>query len=184
MGNLNKSIIFLLKKLLNYIRNFLNFSLRYPYVKYGKNVHVQWNVDFYSADKKVVIGDNVGINSGSLISSNLIVGNDVLIAPRCGFINRGEHTYDVCEQTIFDGPRARSEDIIIGDDVWVGYGSTILGGVTIGEGAIIAAGSLVLDDIPEYSIVAGSPAKIIKMRFDNSQISLHKKMLKKRYEKK
>lgn len=184
MSSKNRSSLYYIKVLLNVFRNLLNFYIRYPYVQYGKNVHVQWNVEFFSADKKVALGDNVGINSGTVISSNLKIGNDVLIAPRCGLINRGEHTYEVCGQTIFDGPRARSEDIIINNDVWIGYGSTILGGVTIGEGAIVAAGSLVVNDVPEYAIVAGNPARLIKMRFDSRQIILHKEMLEKRYGKK
>lgn len=55
-------------------------------------------------------------------------------------------------------------DIIIGDDVWIGCGSQVLAGVTIGNGAVIAAGSLVNKDVPEYAIVAGVPAKILKYR--------------------
>jgi acetyltransferase-like isoleucine patch superfamily enzyme len=54
--------------------------------------------------------------------------------------------------------------IIVCDDVWVGYGVSILKGVTIGTGAIIAAGSVVTKNVPPYSIVGGVPAKIIKMR--------------------
>ncbi|MGO4891633.1 acyltransferase [Flavobacterium sp. W21_SRS_FM6] len=162
----------------------MNIKGRYSFVKYGKNVHIQWNVEIFSPNKNVVIGNNVGINSGTVIISDLVVGNDVLIAPKCGFINRGEHTYDVCGQTIFCGPRARSEVIIIKDDVWIGYGSTILGGITIGEGSIVAAGSTVINDVPEYSIVAGNPAKLIKMRFNKEEIIAHKDMLRKRNEKK
>ncbi|MEJ2045170.1 MAG: acyltransferase [Reinekea sp.] len=170
-----------MKKLLNYIRNLLNFGFRYRYVEYGRNVHVQWNVELFSPNNKIVIGNDVGINSGTVILSDIIIGNDVLIAPRCGFINRGEHTYDVCGQTIFDGPRSRSELITINDDVWIGYGSTILGGVTINEGAIVAAGSVVINDVPEYSIVAGNPARVINRRFSDLELEQHKKFLGARY---
>ena len=52
--------------------------------------------------------------------------------------------------------------IIIGNDVYIGYGSTVLGGVTIGDGAIIAAGSVVTKDVPPYTIYGGVPAKFIK----------------------
>lgn len=59
---------------------------------------------------------------------------------------------------------------VIGNDVWIGAKATILTGITIGNGAIIAAGSVVTKDVPSYSIVGGVPAKTIKMRFSDSII--------------
>lgn len=55
--------------------------------------------------------------------------------------------------------------ITIHDDVWIGYGAIILSGVTIGKGSIIAAGSVIVKDVPPYSVVAGNPAKVMKKRF-------------------
>lgn len=57
-------------------------------------------------------------------------------------------------------------DIIVEDDVWIGYGATILSGVTIGQGAIVAAGAVVTKDVPPYAVVGGVPAKVIKYRFE------------------
>jgi virginiamycin A acetyltransferase len=61
-------------------------------------------------------------------------------------------------------------DIIVGNDVWFGYDSLIMHGVKIGDGAIIAARSMVVKDVPPYAIVAGNPAKVVKMRFDDKAI--------------
>lgn len=61
-------------------------------------------------------------------------------------------------------------DIIVEDDVWIGYGATILSGVRIGQGAVVAAGSVVTKDIPPYAIVGGIPAKVIKYRFNDEMI--------------
>jgi virginiamycin A acetyltransferase len=61
-------------------------------------------------------------------------------------------------------------DIVIGNDVWIGYQATILSGVTIGHGAIIGSKSIVASDVPPYSIVAGNPARIIRKRFDEETI--------------
>ena len=61
-------------------------------------------------------------------------------------------------------------DIIVGNDVWFGYDSLIRGGVKIGDGAIIATRAVVVKDVPPYAIVAGNPAKVVKMRFDDKTI--------------
>ena len=62
-------------------------------------------------------------------------------------------------------------NIIVDDDVWIGFRSTILSGVHIGQGAIVAAGSLVTKDVPPYAIVGGVPAKVIKYRFSPEMIT-------------
>ena len=61
-------------------------------------------------------------------------------------------------------------DIIVDDDVWIGYGATIMSGVHIGQGAVVAAGAVVTKDVPPYAIVGGVPAKVIKYRFDPEMI--------------
>ena len=63
-------------------------------------------------------------------------------------------------------PDARGERMVIGDDVWIGYRATVIGGVTVGPGAIIGAGALVRSDVPAYAIVAGVPARVVRMRFE------------------
>ena len=63
-------------------------------------------------------------------------------------------------------------DTVIGNDVWIGYETTFMPGVTVGDGAIIAAKSVVVSDVPAYTIVGGNPAKSIRQRFDNETIKL------------
>lgn len=65
---------------------------------------------------------------------------------------------------------SQREGITIGNDVWIGMGAFIMPGVTIGNGVIIAANSVVTKDVPDYAVVAGSPAKIIKMKYDVNTI--------------
>ena len=62
-------------------------------------------------------------------------------------------------------------DVVIGNDVWIGWGATILSGVTIGNGAVIAAKAVVTKDVPPYAIVAGNPAQIVKYRFSKEVIN-------------
>lgn len=61
-------------------------------------------------------------------------------------------------------------DVVIGNDVWLGYKFTVMSGVTIGHGAIVAAGAIVTKDVPPYAIVGGIPAQVIRYRFDKKQI--------------
>lgn len=105
----------------------------------------------------------------------LLIGNYCSITNGCSFILSGEHDYKrfttfpidkmFCKENTVDA-KCKGQ-IIIEDDVWIGFNCTILSGVRIGKGAVIGAGSVVSQDIPPYSIVVGSPAKVIKYRFSD-----------------
>lgn len=69
------------------------------------------------------------------------------------------------------------QNIVVEGDNWIGANAIILKGVTIGKGAVVAAGAIVTKDVPPYAVVGGVPAKIIKMRFDMQSIRDHEKML-------
>lgn len=70
-----------------------------------------------------------------------------------------------------DGFPVPTGDTIIGSDVWACYGSMLLSGVHVGDGAIVAGGAMVVKDVPPYAIVGGNPAKLIRYRFDEEQIA-------------
>lgn len=63
-------------------------------------------------------------------------------------------------------------DTVVGNDVWFGYGATVLPGVRIGDGAIVAAGALVTSDVPPYTIVGGNPARPLRQRFEDADVDL------------
>lgn len=95
----------------------------------------------------------------------------------------GDHRYDIVGRTmksITDAEKLPENDmnVEIMSDVWIGANATILKGVTIGEGSIVAACSLVTKDVPPYSIVGGIPAKVIGRRFSDEDIIRHKEILK------
>ncbi len=112
----------------------------------------------------------------------LVIGKFCAIAAETRFIMAGDHKLDAISTYPFPIFRNGWEsafnvydlpikgDIIVGHDVWFGYDSLIMNGVTIGNGAIIAARAVVVKDVPAYSIVAGNPAKVVKMRFDDQTI--------------
>lgn len=107
------------------------------------------------------------------IGSYCSIASNVLIIEYSHDINRVS-TYYFC-QNIFNGDV--QDDLIskgpirIGNDVWIGTNSVILGGVTVGDGAVIAAGSVVNKDVPPFAIVAGNPAKVVRYRFSKERIS-------------
>ncbi|MGL5459102.1 MAG: CatB-related O-acetyltransferase [Cetobacterium sp.] len=108
---------------------------------------------------------------------NLEIGNFVSIASGVKFILGGNHevgtftTYPFKVMCFNEKVEAWTKGpIVIKDDVWMGMDSLILSGVTIGQGAIIAARSVVTKDVPPYSIVAGNPAKVIKYRYSEEII--------------
>lgn len=109
----------------------------------------------------------------------LIIGNFCSIAQEVMFILNADHDPALLSTFPFkvkmhlngNGLEGISKgNITVGDDVWIGYRSTILSGVQIGQGAIVAAGSVVTKDVPPYAIVGGVPAKVIKYRFPQEVI--------------
>lgn len=112
----------------------------------------------------------------------LVIGKFCAIAAEVKFIMTGDHKLDAISTYPFPIFKKGWEeafnlmelptkgDIIIGNDVWIGYGAAIKGGVKIGDGAIIATSAVVVKDVPPFAIVGGNPAKILKMRFDENTI--------------
>lgn len=113
--------------------------------------------------KKTELLDNVNFN-GMVISGNgrVVIGNNFHSGTECMMIT-SFHNYDNGDAIPYDQTYV-DKDIFIGDNVWLGSRVIILGGVTIGEGAIIQAGSVVVKDIPKYGIAGGHPAKVFKHR--------------------
>ena len=70
-------------------------------------------------------------------------------------------------------PEELSQPVLIGSDVWIGYGATVLSGVTIGDSTVIGAGSVVTKDIPSNSIAAGNPARVLNARFSPTDFERH-----------
>lgn len=107
---------------------------------------------------------------------SLTIGSFVSIAEDVRFLLGGNHAYQGFSTFPFLAKYFATNEattkgaIVIGDDAWIGYNSTILSGVTIGQGAIVAAGSIVTRNVAPYSIVGGNPAKLIKYRFDKEII--------------
>jgi acetyltransferase-like isoleucine patch superfamily enzyme len=112
----------------------------------------------------LVMGNNSNIGPYNYIgcSGKITIGNNVMLAPRVS-IYAENHVFDNPNITIKAQGVAKSA-VVIEDDCWIAANVVILAGVTIGKGSVIAAGSVVNDDIPAFSVVAGVPARVIKSR--------------------
>lgn len=128
------------------------------------------------------IGDGSSIPKGSVFyctEAPLTIGKKVIFGPNPTIIT-GDHRIDFIGRFIMDSNDKLPENdapVTVEDDVWAGANITILKGVTIGRGSVIAAGAVVTKSCPPYSIIGGVPAKILKFRFTVDEVLEHEKAL-------
>lgn len=166
-----------------------NISLRCPgRISLSNNVYIDDNVtlDAKGEDSQIIVGESVLIGKNSILScadGTIQIGSNVSIGPNCtirasrssvvlgSVITIGGHSVIISGNPGIDRldipmmlQTGQAEGITIGNDVWMGVGVRVVDGVKIGNGSVIGAGSVVTKDIPDYSIAAGVPAKIIGKR--------------------
>ena len=148
----------------------------------GSAVYVPADIRLYG--NNVYISDHVSLGSGMVCmckNAPIKIGDHVMFGPNVTMIT-GDHRIDVIGKYMIDVTEAEKlpendAPIVFAGDNWIGANSTILKGVTIGRGAVVAAGALVNKDVPPYAIVGGIPAKVIKYRFDEVEIERHESIL-------
>lgn len=152
------------------------------YLKIGNNSVVNARFIFETESGYISVGDRVHIGGGSFISREKItIEDDVIIAWGCTVYDHNSHSIywnerknDVLQEyedmlkgnnpiANKDWSCVDSREIIIGKRAWIGFDVTILKGVTIGEGAVVGAKSVVTRDVPPYTVVGGNPARVLKM---------------------
>ncbi|MFV7770800.1 acyltransferase [Shewanella marisflavi] len=120
----------------------------------GKNIKVDW--------RYISIGSNSGIGDFSKIEG-AIIGDNVLMGQYCS-IYRRNHNFRKKDILIMNQGYSADHLVSIGNDVWIGDRVIILPGITIGDGAVIGAGSVVTKNVPKYKVFVGSPAKEVSQR--------------------
>lgn len=178
------------KYLIDLFRDFYLKRLKWRKYSLGKKFHAGRGCHLW-APNKIVIGDFCYLGRGSQIECDVEFGNFVFTGNNVAFVGRYDHNYEEVGKPILLSSRIKDPDynwkgldqqIAIEDDVWIGYGSIILGGVKIGQGSIIAAGSVVTKDVESFSIYGGVPAKKIKARFNsNEDLEKHKQLYSKKF---
>lgn len=131
----------------------------------GKDVKIAGNCKFVNP-QKITVGNEVLINHNTELEATdgeIVIGNFVLFGMHTKVIN-SNHIFTDWKKPIALQGKSQAK-IVIEDDVWVGINAIILPNVTIGRGAVIAAGAVVTKDVEPFAVVGGVPAKIIKYRF-------------------
>ncbi len=160
------------RRLLTRWRVWRAHSIRYC----GRDVHIGVGCRFW-ATRSIRIGDMSYIGKEVSIETNADIGRFALIANRVAFVGRHDHEFTRVGVPIRFGRwvggcdadrQIQEEGVVLEDDVWVGFGAIVLSGTRIGRGAVIAAGSVVIGDVPAYAIVAGAPAREVGRRFSSA----------------
>jgi len=142
-------------------------------IKVGRDCLIEGGLVTETNESSINIGDNTYIGGGTLIDcvKSICIGNDVLISYGCILADSDNHsiTYSIRKKDLADWKQRKhdwtttnSKPIKISTGVWIGARSIILKGVTIGEGSVVGAGSVVTKDVPPWTIVAGNPARVIR----------------------
>jgi len=172
------------------LRDFYLRTIKWRRYKISEGFHAGIRVRLW-ARKTLIIGKNFYIGRDSFIETDCVIGNYVIMGNRVGIVGRYDHNFQQMGTPIRMASSIRDENYdwkgkdqvtYIEDDVWIGYGAVIMGGVTINAGAIIAAGSVVTKDVDAYSIYGGNPAKKIRDRFFSPEdLELHQQLLSENY---
>lgn len=148
-------------------------SMRKENVIIGKGCEIKGKLYSYG-EGKITIGNNCFMNASSYIGAmeSVSIGNDVIIATNVRIFDNNNHptspkarremSHSDFYGDLWSWKYAEHKPVVIGDNVWIGEYSAILKGVTIGKGSIVASHSVVTKDVPEYTIVAGNPARVVK----------------------
>lgn len=132
------------------------------FLECGKNVNIERRAKFGSGFR-LKIGDNSSIGINCYVPGDIVIGKDVMMGPNCYFLS-ANHAFDRTDIPIRLQGGSGARKAIIEDDVWIGREVLFTPGRTVKKGSIVAARCVLSKDFPEYSIIGGNPARLIRSR--------------------
>ncbi len=135
-------------------------------IKMGQGVQIRPYVDLFAGGGPFVIGDNCDIGTRNRIAGNVVFEESVLLGPD-NYLSSTDHVFadvrvPIMDQGAYTPNRFGHEELRIGEGSWIGTHVAIVGAIHIGKHCVIGANSVVIKDIPDYCVVVGNPAKIVK----------------------
>lgn len=130
----------------------------------GRNVNIERGA-FFGWGTNIEIGDNSGIGINCFLPANTKIGDNVLMGPNVYILYRN-HSFSSTKIPIINQGYSDAKQVLIEDDVWIGRDVLMTPGRIVRKGSIIAAGTILCKNFPEYSIVGGNPSKLIRIRTD------------------
>ncbi|HCE8951671.1 TPA: acyltransferase [Raoultella ornithinolytica] len=158
-----KPVVSLIRDLVRFWRYQKISILNRKKISRGNNCYFGPGANVYIPDS-MKIGNNVSVGADFISQVNLSIGDECLISSRVSFIGNDHELFNENSTAYFSGRNPPSKIVLEGDN-FIGFGSVILGNVTIGRGAVVAACSFVNKDVPPNTVVGGVPAKVLRTRY-------------------
>lgn len=176
--NVGETLVIMVNAVSNYVLKRLAVRSN---VSVGTNFHAGPGSVIW-APRRLEIGNDVYVGKHVTIQVDGIIGDGTLFANGSGLVGKRDHDYNqigtpVRKSRWVGEHHELSTPAKVGSDVWIGFNSIVYSGLTIGDSVVVAAGSVVTKDIPSNSIVAGSPARVIRRRFTSEEFEEHWRLL-------
>lgn len=152
-----------MRKILRWLLLWLQTTFLYRFRHVGSGCRLDKSLFVYPG--RVSLGKRVYIGRYCYLDGDITIGDFTMLASSVAVVG-GDHTFDNPSVLMIESGREHWKPTNIGRDCWIGHGAILLNGINIGDGSIVAAGSVVLSDVPSSTIVAGNPARLVRPRFE------------------
>jgi chloramphenicol O-acetyltransferase type B len=152
----------MIRKLMRWLLLLLQTTFLYRFRAVGPGCRLDKSLFVYPG--RVSLGQRVYIGRFCYLDGDINIGDFTMLASSVAVVG-GDHAFHLRDVLMIDSGRDHWKTTRIGRDCWIGHGAILLNGITIGDGSIVAAGSVVISNVPPFTVVAGNPARVVRPRF-------------------